>query len=62
MEAVCSYGMLKMTAFRDIAPCRLTEVDRRFRGAYYLHNEGTLMVEAVHSSEMLVYFSETTWH
>jgi hypothetical protein len=27
---------LKMTAFWDIAPCSLAEVDRRFRGAYCL--------------------------
>jgi hypothetical protein len=27
---------LKMTAFWDIAPCSLVEVDRRFRGQYYL--------------------------
>jgi hypothetical protein len=29
-----------MTAFWDIAPCNLIEVDRRFRGAYCLHHHG----------------------
>jgi hypothetical protein len=29
-----------MTALWDIAPYSLVEVDRRFRGAYCLHNEG----------------------
>jgi hypothetical protein len=28
-----------MTAFWDIAPCSLVEVDRRFRGAYCLHHQ-----------------------
>jgi hypothetical protein len=28
----------KMTVFWDIAPCNLVEVDRRFRGAYWLHH------------------------
>jgi hypothetical protein len=27
-----------MTAFWDIAPCSLIEVDRRFRGTYCLNN------------------------
>jgi hypothetical protein len=31
---------LKMTAFWEIAPCSLVEVDRRFRGAYCLHHQG----------------------
>jgi hypothetical protein len=31
---------LKTTAFRDIAPCRLVEADRLFRGAYCLHHQG----------------------
>jgi hypothetical protein len=29
---------LKMTAFRDIQPCTLVDVDPRFGGAYYLHH------------------------
>jgi hypothetical protein len=31
---------LKMTAFWDIAPFSLVEVDRRFRGVYWLHHKG----------------------
>jgi hypothetical protein len=30
----------EMTAFWDIASCSLTEVDRRFRGAYCQHHQG----------------------
>jgi hypothetical protein len=30
---------MKVTAFRDIAPSSLVEVDRRFRGAYCLHQQ-----------------------
>jgi hypothetical protein len=29
---------MKMTAFWDVAPCCLVDVDRRFRGAYCLHH------------------------
>jgi hypothetical protein len=32
---------MKVTAFWDISPCSLVEVDRRFRGAYWLWNETT---------------------
>jgi hypothetical protein len=31
---------LKMTVFWDVAPCRLVEVYRRFRGAYCFHHRG----------------------
>jgi hypothetical protein len=31
---------MKMSAFWNIAPYSLVDVDRRFRGAYSLHNEG----------------------
>jgi hypothetical protein len=31
---------MKMTAFWDIAQCSLVEVDRRFRVAYSLDNQG----------------------
>jgi hypothetical protein len=33
---------MKMTAFWDIAPCSLVEVDRRSRDAYCLHHEGDI--------------------
>jgi hypothetical protein len=41
---------MKMTAFWDVAPCSLVEVDRRF----------VLMMETVCTSETSVYFYETT--
>jgi hypothetical protein len=46
----------KMTAFWDTAPCSLVEVDQRFRGEYYPHHQGilmmmALMMEAVRTSE-----------
>jgi hypothetical protein len=31
----------KVTAFWDVAQCNLAEIDRRFRGAYCLHHQGT---------------------
>jgi hypothetical protein len=31
---------MKVRAFWDIALCSLVGVDRRFRGAYCLHDEG----------------------
>jgi hypothetical protein len=31
---------MKMTAFWDVAPCDLVEIDQRFRGAYCLHHQG----------------------
>jgi hypothetical protein len=30
---------MKITVFWDVAPCSLVEVDRRFRGAYFLHHQ-----------------------
>jgi hypothetical protein len=48
-----------MTAFWDIVRCRLVEVDRRFTGAYCLHNQA-LMTEAVRISETSVNFYEIT--
>jgi hypothetical protein len=41
----------------DISPYSLVEVDRRFRDAYCLRR---LLVEAVLTSETLVFFNETT--
>jgi hypothetical protein len=29
-----------MATFWDLAPCSIVEVDRRFRGAYYLRYQG----------------------
>jgi hypothetical protein len=33
-------GAYEVTVFWDIAPYSLFEVDRRFRGAYFLHRQG----------------------
>jgi hypothetical protein len=41
-----------MTAFWDVAPCSLVEVDRRFRGFISL-------MKAVRASQTSVYFYET---
>jgi hypothetical protein len=41
---------MKMTAFWNIAPCGLIEVDRHFRGAYCFQHQGdviALMMEAI---------------
>jgi hypothetical protein len=46
-----------MTAFWDVAPCSLG-VDRRFRGAYYLHLR--LYDRGSTTSETSIYFNETT--
>jgi hypothetical protein len=43
---------LKMRAFWDVASCSLVGVDRRFRGAYYIHHQG---------DEMSLCSNETTW-
>jgi hypothetical protein len=70
MIQVRSVAMLKqilcMTfrVFYDVAPCSHVEVDRRFRGTYFLHHQGdvfiTLMMETVGTSESSVHFNVTT--
>jgi hypothetical protein len=37
---VLTPASMKMMTFWDIASCSLVEVDRRFRGAHYLHHQG----------------------
>jgi hypothetical protein len=32
---------MKTTVFRDVVSCSLVEVDRRFRGAYCFHHQGS---------------------
>jgi hypothetical protein len=60
MEAVRT-SIVKMREFWDTALCSIVGVDRRFQGAYYLHNQViTLMVEEVRTSETSVYPNETT--
>jgi len=51
--------LLKTTAFWDTALCNLSEVDSHFRVVYTI-NAPTM--EAVRTSEMLVYFGKTTWY
>jgi hypothetical protein len=41
----------KFGVFWDAASCSHVEMDRRFRGAYDLHNQGVLMMEIVRTSE-----------
>jgi hypothetical protein len=56
---------MKITAFWDIASCSLVHVDRRFRGAYFLHYQGVFiaqMMEAVSTYETSINFYETTRH
>jgi hypothetical protein len=49
LEALSS----KTTAFWDLAPCSLVELDRRFRGVHYFRHQGdvTLSMDAVRISE-----------
>jgi hypothetical protein len=51
---VLAAAKMTMTAFWNIAPCSLVEVDRHFRGFI------ALMIDAVPTTEMSVYFKETT--
>jgi hypothetical protein len=34
---------IKMVVFCDVEPCRLVDIDRRFREAYWLHHQGQSM-------------------
>jgi hypothetical protein len=52
---------MKMTAFWDIAPCSLVEVDRCFK-VLTASIIIAMMMKAVSTSEMLVNFYETTRH
>jgi hypothetical protein len=52
--------ILKMTAFWDIAPCSLEEIDYCFRGAYCLYHQGTLLMDTVSTFEISVSFYKTT--
>jgi hypothetical protein len=52
---VLTVAFMKMTAFCDIAPCSLVEIDRRFRSVYCLHD-----AESVCTSETPFFFNETT--
>jgi hypothetical protein len=41
---VLAVAIMEMTAFRDIAPCNIVEVDRRFRGMYCLRNQAQMKI------------------
>jgi hypothetical protein len=51
---------LKMAVFWIVVPCRLLWVYQRFRRLYCLHHQGDLMMEAVQTSETLVYLYQCT--
>jgi hypothetical protein len=42
----------EIAAFRDITPCSLPEVDRRFRGAYCLRHQGDECPNDGHSTHL----------
>jgi hypothetical protein len=50
---------LKMTAFYDIEPCCLVEVNRRFRDAYSAASIIRAMMKTVRTYETSVYFETT---
>jgi hypothetical protein len=50
---------MKMTAFRDVAPCSSMELDRRFRRAYW--DKIALIMETVRTSEMSICLHKTTF-
>jgi hypothetical protein len=54
---------IKVTALWDITQCSLVELERRFRRAYCLLNQGNFPDdgEAARTSETADYFHETTW-
>jgi hypothetical protein len=48
-----------MNAYWEIAPYSFVEDERRFRGSYYLHQKGAMMMESASTSETSVSFYET---
>jgi hypothetical protein len=61
---VLTAASLKMTVFSDIAPGSLVAVDRRFRGAYCLHDQGSDHCPDDGSSKLVetsVNFYVTVW-
>jgi hypothetical protein len=61
-QVITAAGM-NMTVFWDVAPCRLVEIDLRFRAACCLHHQGdeitsliALMIETASSSGTSVNF------
>jgi hypothetical protein len=58
-QAVTAASM-KFRVFWDVAPCSQVDVNRRFRGAYCLHPQIALMMEAVRISEKSININLTT--
>jgi hypothetical protein len=48
-----------MAVFWLVAICRLVNVYYHFRGLYYPHHQGALMMEAVKTSEISVNYQST---
>jgi hypothetical protein len=59
---VLKAASIKITAFWEMVPCNIVEVDRRFRHAYKLPSSGhiALIMEEIYTSEKSVDFFETT--
>jgi hypothetical protein len=53
MLQVLTATIMKMTAFRDVAPCNLVEADRRFRNAYHLYQQVKGKAIPLHAMEAL---------
>jgi hypothetical protein len=51
--------MLKMVVLWNVSPFGLGDIDRRFRGACYLHQQGDMMMEAAGTSNTSVNFCQT---
>jgi hypothetical protein len=60
LQKQCVYTKMKFRVFWDIALCSIIGMDRRFRGAYFLHHQGDKYMEAVRTSETSVHSNETT--
>jgi hypothetical protein len=60
---ILNAAIMKVTIFWDFAPCSLVEAYRRFRGACFLHRQGTRFREMVAASisETSVSFYQTVW-
>jgi hypothetical protein len=53
-QVLTAASMMFRIVFWDVLPCKMI-VDRRFRGTYYLHHQGSsLLIEAVRTSETSV--------
>jgi hypothetical protein len=60
MFQVLTATSMKFSVFWNAAPCSLTEVDRCFMRAYCLHQQGTLILEAVRTPKTSVRSNDTT--